>query len=500
MLIHLSLSRGGVKLNLEPEILYPWKKDTVSRFVKKAIKEGSHLIKPTLPGLSPEGWIRGKNILGSYLISNAEQAKVGQVYKVPQSSIYSSIRRSIEYLWLNSSPELKEQFLLPYKPAVLPSERKPIHPKLREALSGVQFTFIDPISRDFLKQAFAEGAHLTTPPGMNSERWANYRNIFGTYILSHATLGQVGKIYGISRERVRQINEIVLKKLFPENKISIKKEVKYLPKEWLLVKDNLGTEIVEFLEQGLSTDQILSCFDTRSSRTEAIKVLRMLREMDFDIKRIKKSHGEYLRIQQELLKEDLSDGQIQSLLDQINSMQGIQFLLPTRKAVIPIRDVLLSVGFHYRINKAEVFYDALIDAGIPFGMAENIVQTGPQKGRRWYYFIAAQHRQRAEKALQTNPDLVKFLENPVKQINGPKTKIPTTTEIMGRRGVLSFASILSEFGIGRSKKSIEIKLALEASNETPMFTYSQTQGFYILEADLQKVRSFIKDHLGLPDN
>ena len=101
-----------------------------------------------------------------------------------------------------------EQEVLQFKPVVLP-EDKPIHPRLREALSGVNFTFIDPYSREFLKLAFAEGVHLITPPGMNPERWIRDRNIFGNYILSHATLDEVGQMYGISKERVRQINNMV---------------------------------------------------------------------------------------------------------------------------------------------------------------------------------------------------------------------------------------------------------------------------------------------------
>lgn len=493
------------KPTFEPEILFARRREVVSRFVKAAIKEEAHLIKPTLRGLLPERWVRGRNILGSYLLSNATQEAIGRIYGISRPSVNRTINSFIRYLRQSASPDLKEQFILPHKPLerkirpspLPPSEGKPIHPALREALSGVHFSFINPEARKLLIQAFDSGAHLVNPQGMNSDRWVNYRNIFGTYILSHATLDEVGKIYGISRERVRQINEEVLEKLYPKNKISLKKKPEYRPKEWLLVKDNLGSEIVDLLEQGLSADQIRSRFNKGQSRVQATKALKMLREMDFNIKRIKDSHGEYLRIQNELLREDLSDEEVQSFLDQINTVQGAQSLVATGVIII-VRDLLYQAGFHFRVNATQPFYDGLIKAGIPLGITdgitENIVQSGPQKSRGYYHFIAARYKQKAEKALKKNPNLARFLENPVKQISGPKTKIPNTTEIMKKGGILSFASIASEFRIGSGSKKIQgLKVALEGSNQIPLFEYGGT--YYILEADLEKARSFVKAKL-----
>ena len=256
----------------------------------------------------------------------------------------------------------------------------------------------------------------------------------------------------------------------------------------------MGSEIVELLEQGLSADQIKSRFEIGPKRIQAVKALKMLREMGFNIKRVKDSPGEYLRIAQKLMREDLTDEETQVLLDQINGARGIE-VLRASGVIISVRDFLLSAGFHFPLFKQQHFYDALIDAGIPLGITESIVQSGPQKGKRYYFFIAARHKKRAEKALKENPDLERFLENPVKQISGPKTEIPNTTKIQKKNGVVSLASALTEFNISYKNrlKLQAIKDALIKASEIPIFQYDTT--CYILESDLENVRAFIKSRV-----
>src|SRR3989344_549320 len=430
----------------EPEILYPRRKDVVSRFVKKAMQEGVHLRKPIIHQLSEEGWIRGKNILGSYLLSGKNQEAIGKIYGIGRISTFSYLRNSIRYLWLSASPKLQEQFILsnktkresrgkidsaetskkrgiivpylargpkkrsynvsqeirtykPHKPVAIPPEGNPIHPKLKEALIDVKFTFIGPKSRELLKQALAEGSHLNTPPGMNPERWINYRNIFGTYILSKATHADVGNMYGISGERVRQISEEVFNILLPHSEISIDKSINHLPPEWILVKNSLGSDIFKLLEQGLSGNQVRLQLKERFLSSEILKALKILREKGTKITKLMNVPGETLRIIEELGK-DLSDGQIQSIFDQF-SMYEVQNINNYNEVIIFLTDLLKSAGFHYpRWRDQQLFYDALIDADIPLGMVENIVRNGPQKGKRFYYFIATNHKERAESALK----------------------------------------------------------------------------------------------------
>ena len=270
---------------------------------------------------------------------------------------------------------------------------------------------------------------------MNPERWITHKNIFGAYILSHATLDEVGKIYGISRERVRQINEEVLEKLSLDKKLSLYKKSEYRPKEWLLVKDSLGSDIVGMLEQGLSPEQIKLQFEQGLSRSQAIKTLKMLRELDFNIERIPSAAGEFLRIQQQLLEPDLSDEKIQQLLNQINTSRGMDVLIKSG-SIIYIRELARSAGIHApKFSGDRLAQNIIKDSKIPVGECTLVVLNGPQKGDHIYRFIAAQHNARAENALKSNPALARFLENPVKQISGLKTKIPNTTQIFKKDGV-----------------------------------------------------------------
>lgn len=504
--------RGGVQP--EPQVLVTHNKAVLSRFVKLVILEGTHLVKPSDGRQSIEGWVRNKNILGSYLLSSATQYKIGNIYGLSQPNVSMVIQRSIRYLWQNSSVDLQKQFILSKQPTetkhkqtesrtlhpretkqpILP-EPRPIHPALKEALARVNFTFIDPHSRESLKQVFKEGAHLITPPGMSPDRWLTYKNIFGTYILSHASLDQVGQLYGISGERVRQINEEVLETLFPNQTVSLDKSVKHTPKEWLLVGDNLGSELVELLENGLSADQIKMRLKSGHPRNKVIKALKLLRELEFNVGKIKDARGENSRLGQQLSRENLSDEEVKELFNQITIRAYTQFV--DQGLILTIRDLLHSSGFHYKIDwHAQLFYEALKEAGIPIGKIEQIVHKGKQKGIRYYQFITSQHKLRAEEALKNNPNLVKFLENLVTQISGPEANIPTTTQLQRSAEFLSLKSILSDFGISansRSRKSKELVEAVRVSNEVPLFEYAGTP--YIWVDDIPKVRSFILSRL-----
>lgn len=386
------------------------------------------------------------------------------------------------------------------------AEREPIHPRLREALSGVNFTFIDPSSREFLKQAFAEGTHLITPPRTSPERWIINRNMFGTYILSRATRDEVGQMYGISRERVRQINAEVLlriwsnssselKQQFPEVYSTFNKNPKYRPSEWILLADGLGSKIVEALEQGQNPDQIRLQFAYGRDRGKATAALKQLRKIGFDIPKLLKVPGERSRIKAQLQNPDLFDEEIQNLLDQVER-RDVQALLASGDAIVGVRDLLISCGFHYKADRAQPFYDVLIGSGIPLGMVEWIVHKGPQKGKSYYHIIASRHRQRAEEALKNDPRLTRFLENPVKQICGPQTKIPTTTKIIKRDRVVRLGSVFKEFGINpEAGKAQKLREIIIANQTVPIFLYD---GLYSLpEADQEAVRMIIGEALNL---
>ncbi len=560
-------------------------------FVKAALLEGAHLTRPKHRGLSEDGWIRSRNILGSYLIAGITQTKIAEVYGLSPSNLSVTIKRTLVNLWENSSSNLQAKFLpdnrpnshtptepetptsnpqtkglgqkaihlidmlnqgmdirqivqdlnistgslaqyrsslaergiiIPRRqkgpknfqqlkprsrlPAILP-EDKPIHPELKEALRDVNLTFIDPRSREFLKLAFIEGAHLTRPPRMSPERWVEKRNIFGTYILSQANFTQVGRIYGISRELVRLISAEVFARIWTNSSpdlqaqfpyIVLDKAMAYRSKEWLLLKGNLGSRIVEMLEQGQTPDQIRLQFPSPQPRQKATAVLKMLREMGFDIQRMKNINTENPKIGQELQRTDLSDQEVQQLLDQI--VRGNDFSeKKLGDSITMIKALLKAAGFHYKIDRdAQLFYNALAEAGIPMAKVENVVKNGPQKGTRFYYIIASQHIDRAVTALKANPNLVKFLEDPVKQISGPKTDTPTTTLL--RNGTFkSVGTILKQLRIGGRRYGKLVSSGqfdqILTNCPIPIFYYKTDNRIYFKTELKQELKEFIERKL-----
>ena len=68
----------------------------------------------------------------------------------------------------------------------------------------------------FLRTALAEGAHLKIPfwiarggyiGYISEEVWVRQKNIIGVYFGSPASLEDIGRIYGVTRERISQLIE-----------------------------------------------------------------------------------------------------------------------------------------------------------------------------------------------------------------------------------------------------------------------------------------------------
>ncbi|MCR4324198.1 MAG: hypothetical protein NUV69_00735 [Candidatus Curtissbacteria bacterium] len=65
-------------------------------------------------------------------------------------------------------------------------------------------TYAYPETHRFLLDAIAEGAHLVEPDNPRLE-WTRNKNILGIYFGSKASAEDIGKMYGISGSRVKQI-------------------------------------------------------------------------------------------------------------------------------------------------------------------------------------------------------------------------------------------------------------------------------------------------------
>ncbi len=76
---------------------------------------------------------------------------------------------------------------------------------MKERESGEPYPYAKPKTFEFLKAAIADGAHIELPYGLSEDEWVRRKNITGIYLSCDITKDELGKIYGLSRQRVDQI-------------------------------------------------------------------------------------------------------------------------------------------------------------------------------------------------------------------------------------------------------------------------------------------------------
>lgn len=513
-----SPKRGGVKT--QPSTYHP--RSLIHEFTFEAIKAGAHLKRPH--NLSLERWIKQINLLGSFLISNATQVEISLKYGILQSSLKFHIRSGLKYLWFNCSPELENRYPLEEVTNLLNltktrryaisartvPEAYPLHPRLKEALkekaSKQPPIFVNSETRQFLKAVLTEGVHLKTPDTLSAESWIRTRNILGVYLISTSSLAELGNIYGIGRERVRQVISSGLRYLwlnsphslqqrFPIGDLSVRKP----GTDWsrintFLIKRGLGTKIIEALERGENIEQIAASLQISDfniyNYTNLLKELGIAKLPKTEAKEQNKNLSEQLQ------NTSLNDTEVQLLLNKLSRSFYNRFITRSPPVIsLSLRDILRECGFHYKFGQEQLFIQALEDAGIPLGRVESEVKSGPQKGIRNYYFIVSWHRERTRQALLENSNLQQFFENPVVQLCGEATDLPTAWQLLKKKGFDSLGPFFSEFGIYFGRNS-NFKFDAFITPDCPVTIFKLKKGGYFYPVSQeQTLREFIQQRL-----
>lgn len=420
-----------------------------------AIKAGAHLIRPY--HVSLDSWVRTRNLIGSYFISGAPQIKVAEAYKVSTSSTNQLIHRGLEYLWINSPHDIKECFPLSYittskkqvrqieqkristrtlPPRSMPKRQRTtplfegheLHPALKQALEEVEtpLIFANSKIREFLKAVIANGAHLKKPERLTEETWIERRSITAIYFSSVARYEKLGLIYNLSRERIRQIIGETLtdfhlalpdpvKDQFPLHEI-LSSQGKTKDRQYKALLEGKYNRLVELLEEGLDITQLA---DRLKLNEQLVKRrLLFLKGLGLKIPEFPRKGVDVKKLLAQLQDQSLHDAKVQQLLDQVTSSAYSVGTLGDNPILIPVVKVASEAGFHSIARNGPKFTQALKDAKIPLGILKREVKTGPQKGTLNYHFIASHHKERARQILLGDPNLKRFLENPVSQIRG----------------------------------------------------------------------------------
>lgn len=311
------------------------------------------------------------------------------------------------------------------------------------------YPYARPETYEFLQAAIAEGAHLEFPANPNkASNWVRERNIAGVYFGSPATLQEIGDIYVVSRERIRQVINVFLKQLhsrcseevqerFPLEKIvhpvskPISEEVRDRQSR---VQGGKRLEIRSLVASGVvNPDEIASKLGMRQGRVRT--ALKSLRKRglapDSNLNR-----WPYIL---DGIEKAVTDEEIAGLLGRINSST----IARHPECFITIGDVANIAGFRFRRDKLKEFIGELNEAGIPFASIEFWFKDG--KSGRSYYILRKQV-ERVRAVLESSEKLKEFRSlSSARQVGGPEVEFPNTTDLVKERGFKKV--LISKFGL-----------------------------------------------------
>ncbi len=463
-------------------------------FILEAVQMNLHSDVPF--GTSEDRWISTRNILGAVAISDTPITRVAEVYGLAQPNLFHRFRRGLSILYSRAPEELKQKYpahelhsggllVVHTRPAKVIKEKgpgmklkintklpesartdeKPLHPRLQEVLLSQEkigrYNFAPPKTREFLLQVIRSGAQLIKPDDWKDDLWLRRRNVMGIYFSTHSTLDNLAQIYGVSRELIRlDIKNIIstlwnnlptdIQQLFPLSEIPLVKSVfDYAPEYRLLVSNGTGNRVLEAIDQGKTGHEVVKLIPL----AHAPETVLLLKELGIDIPGRQKSTLEITQIIESLRDKSKTDREIQQLLDTVNSHLYLLNGQEEKGFILPIVILARDLGFHMTLRENHLIEEALRKAKIPVGHMTREVKSGPQKGMMHYWFIAAIHETRAIEVLSNDPTLEQFLKNPVTQLSGERTKLPTTWNLEDREKYPLLADLLIAMSVKRPRKT-----------------------------------------------
>lgn len=268
----------------------------------------------------------------------------------------------------------------------------------------------------FLKEAIQEGAYLKKPPRFSEDQWVRLRNIGGVYNGSPAVFEDLAHMYGLSHERIRQLNITFLANLwsnssdelkdrYPLNEVlTARKLLSQTSKERLsLNRGGTSLRIKAQVDSGVTDREKISENTGISKSTISNLASTTLKDWGIDIPRKTASHREVL----EQLDKETDDKKIQESLDRI-PYYAIRYDLEWKREASQFSSLyplIREAGFRSRDNHP--FAISLETAGIPI-TRKYIVVNGAKPQTQTYYILLSRHKDRAIQVLQQDKGLQRF--------------------------------------------------------------------------------------------
>lgn len=265
----------------------------------------------------------------------------------------------------------------------------------------------------FVKDAMQEGAHKKLPQtqGMSENKWAREKNIGAVYIGSPAVLQTLADQYGVTRERIRQINDDFLKDLWTN--CSDETRTRHPLKEILSLskpadpKGLIARIEKTVMETGITDpERIASKLNIPSK--EVARRRGSLKRRGFNISF---TLTPYEKLVKAVEREKNDDKKLQAILDSYTATNLIGFLNRHRKdeerILVSLSSVLEKGEFHFAARSIKDFAEKVKTEGIPIISCDsNYLIENKYKQR--FFIVFSRHARKIIKALGNDPDLQKF--------------------------------------------------------------------------------------------
>lgn len=278
----------------------------------------------------------------------------------------------------------------------------------------------------FLKAAIDEGVHWNVPQyrdnrnkWISEDQWIRQRNISGIYFGSPATLENIGRMYGITKEMVRLIKKsgvynlwkncsLETQILFPLQEIALGKPLSQKSKERKShSRGGRSVLINRQLQAGKSIKEIQEENGLSSRNINASRLV--LRKWGTEVPYINTPPSKNLELENKLRSAE-TDKEKQELLNQVKRRFYHTHVRGNDALLVSVLKVIQEARFRVR-NFYRVFtlsQQAIVNGRIPMGELEQKVKVGDGEIVSKYHFILAKDKERAIKILQEDPNLQRF--------------------------------------------------------------------------------------------
>lgn len=310
--------------------------------------------------------------------------------------------------------------------------------------------------RAFVNAVIEDGVHLRTPQGISEAEWKRQKEIVARIVGTDFTGADLGEMFGIERERVRQIfNEGVrnlwrssnaeTQEQFPlERLFGIRKPVTLrLAEKISTSQGGYLTEIRKLAEAGVRSPKKIAealKIPKRIARDSARKLSR--RGIVFD-----RDSFSLREIEKAILLAADDDTKLREILYSISDRTARYMLQGKGKDIVSLSNMIRELGFHPAAIDLYFFSAILEDNDIPVREILNGFFHGRNGriSRRRNIVVLEKHRQKINKAFENEPDLQKFKKNPVILVCGVwKGELPTTTIVHKKREYFLLSNLIAE--------------------------------------------------------